>query len=263
VNTARSKILVKIVKLQRLARDPSANPNEAESSKVLAERLMLEHGVSQSEVDEASGFDRREVDLGLRGWSVMWRFALVTAAARHCGAEAMARRVGNTGRRVSVVGKKANVERALSLHAGLLRVARKLRKEARERFGTEWKRDMERGHDLLKFGQDACLDDFSRGVVRGIVEVLRRPTSVSFGSVMSTPSPVSTGTALVRASSSSTNPQERPRVVQEKLSRTMSEGWSRLGRLWANERISLGKAGEVDLRAASTYEQGLDDFFWA
>jgi hypothetical protein len=168
--TTRERVVERVRKFLLLA--TSANPHEAASAKAAAHRLMVEYHVDQDEVEASRGADHYELSLGVDGWSTTWRFVLVTAAARRCGAEAMAFAVGG-GRRVRLVGKRQDVERSKDLHD---RIA-----EALETLRSTIDADAAAADEaaLLDYhrrtvGSAECLDSWYRGCVRGVVELLFR-----------------------------------------------------------------------------------------
>lgn len=58
------KILDRIRKLLRLASDKGATQEEAESALLMAQRLMVEHGLNESQVEEAPTPDEMKIEEG-------------------------------------------------------------------------------------------------------------------------------------------------------------------------------------------------------
>lgn len=162
----RDRQLDRLAKL--LALESSPNAPEAASARRAAEALMKKHGLRREDASGRSPSGYYEHPMGARGWGQAWRFTLVTAAARHCGCEAVALLVGRR-RKVRVAGVRSDVERAVRLYEALLGAVRLLGRgiEAEDLDpGMAW--------EASDLGVRACSDSFRRGVVLGIVEILSR-----------------------------------------------------------------------------------------
>jgi len=131
---ALPRVLDRIRKLLALA--GSVNSHEAEAARKTAERLMARHGVTREEAEALEEDGNYELSLGTEGWGSLWRFSLVTAAARSCGAEALCLIVGRK-RRVRLVGQQKDVERAKAVYDGLLAAVRRLEGVAAVHFEEE------------------------------------------------------------------------------------------------------------------------------
>jgi hypothetical protein len=76
----RAKVLGKIKKL--LALSTSSNVNEAATAAAAAQRLMLEHKLTEADVSDAQTGQMFELSMGAVGFASRWKFVLVTAVAR-------------------------------------------------------------------------------------------------------------------------------------------------------------------------------------
>lgn len=161
----RGRVLDRLGKLLALA--SSSNVHEAEVARRSAETFMLKHGVTEADVVADNRPGHYERPLGAKGWRSPWRFALVTLAARHCGAEAMATWAGGR-RKVRLVGERPDVEAAHSLYVELLGVVTDLEKLAAERYAGDLV-------DLAGFASpEEAAESFRMGSVVGLAVLLGR-----------------------------------------------------------------------------------------
>jgi len=160
--TDRDRHLDRLAKLLALARSPNAH--ESESARRAAEALMLRHGLRAEEASGRLASGYYEYPMGARGWNSKWRFALVTAAARHCGAEAVGLLVGQRCK-VRVVGVRSDVERAVELYERLLEVVLSLGRDFQI---LSW----DQVEEAQLYGSRECTDAFRRGAVLGIIVLL-------------------------------------------------------------------------------------------
>jgi hypothetical protein len=114
-----------------------------------------------------------ELPLGARGWDETWRFALVTAAARYCGAEAVALIVGER-RKVRLVGERGDVEAAKVLYEHLAKVVREIERLLAESEIVGYFVDL-----AGRYGSREAMDAFRQGVVAGIAAKLAARASES------------------------------------------------------------------------------------
>jgi hypothetical protein len=169
--TDRDRQLDRLAKL--LALESSPNVHEADAARRAAERLMKKHGLLREEASGRSPSGYYERPMGSRGFDQAWRFALVTAAARHCGAEAVGLLVGDRCK-VRIAGLREDVERAVSLYEDLLELVLELGRDvARGGLGGDMLEEVE------AYGSRECADAFRRGVVLGIIVHLSRASGES------------------------------------------------------------------------------------
>lgn len=159
--TDRERILDRLRKLCALESSP--NRHEADAARGLADRLCEMHGVTRAEAAASEASGTYELPLGARGWDETWRFALVTAAARYHGAEAVALIVGER-RKVRLVGERGDVEAAGALYERLARVVRELELRLAESDAVGYFIDL-----ADRYGAREAADAFRQGVVAGIV----------------------------------------------------------------------------------------------
>lgn len=159
----RERLLARLRKL--LALGDSPNEHEASTARSAAASLMRRHGLTREEAEAEPLAGYYELPMGARGWGTTWRFALVTAAARSCGAEAVCLQAAGR-RKVRIVGERDDVERARDLYLRLLDVVRDLEQRVSDLYGDELAEYAEWG------GARAAADSFRRGVVYGIALVL-------------------------------------------------------------------------------------------
>jgi hypothetical protein len=160
----RDRQLDRLAKL--LALESSPNVHEADAARRAAERLMEKHGLLREEASGRSSSGYYEHPMGARGFDQAWRFALVTAAARHCGAEAIGLLVGDRCK-VRIAGPREDVARAVSLYEDLLDLVLELGRDVREL-------DESMVDEVEVYGTRECQDAFRRGVVLGIIVHLAR-----------------------------------------------------------------------------------------
>lgn len=229
----REQVVSRIVKLRALS--SSKNPHEARSAEEAARRLEEKHNVTRAEVEAALGADWCEVGLGCRGWGVDWKLALVTAAARRCGAEVVSFRVGAKGRRVTVCGRKDDVRRARELFAGLGGAVSELRGRLKILLQDLQAVGRDLGREVRARGPRECLDSWYLGCVRGIAEILRRSGQVP---------------GLVRTSAGARTEVEArwsPEEVRSGVSTGNSSSWYQLGREEAVRSIYVSSGGDVSV----------------
>ena len=129
MTTEHNAILTKIKKLQAMTTERGATPEEAASAAAKAQSLLFEYNLSQSDVDtrEQAGPDPYgKVDTILEGANrntVQWRRSLLYVIAKHNFCTAVT--LPNTTK-MSVVGKRSNVETVLYLNAVLVREIERL-----------------------------------------------------------------------------------------------------------------------------------------
>jgi len=176
----RDKILDRVKKL--LALSTSSNVNEAANAAAAAQRLMLEHKLTEidvSDIQDDEGMNATwtarifELSLGASGFASRWKFVLVTAVARAFFCEAVGLRVGQR-RKVRIVGRKEDVEIAARvfryLHTEIDRLA-KVEIEA-----IDWEvRDVLFGSLGLEAEEDPeqYLEAFRRGAVAAVIAKFR------------------------------------------------------------------------------------------
>ena len=239
----RERLLARLRKI--LALRDSPNGHEAAAARAAAESLMLRHGLTEAEAAAEPRTGYYELPMGARGWGSAWRFALVTAAARSCGAEAVALQSG-ARRKVRIVGERADVECARDLYLQLLDVVR----------GVERRAAAEYEEELVELsawgGARAGADSFRRGVVHQVVVMLlgKHCPSPGAGVPSSSKDPVVPETSLARVGrhaerlKNKYDPQERPIDLDDATVPVMFEMGRRLAETW----LSLGPDGSVRLR---------------
>jgi hypothetical protein len=152
-----------------LALTTSSAVHEAAVARRAADALMLKYGLTEvdAKTEELSGFYERP--LGAKGWDKAWRFALVTVAARSCGAEAIALRVGKR-KKVRLVGERRDVEDSHALYSELLLVVTDLEVLAAAELAS----------DLADLAGDCspseAADAVRLGMVWGIAATLKKKT---------------------------------------------------------------------------------------
>ena len=121
----RNKILDRVKKL--LALSTSSNVNEAANAAAAAQKLMLEHRLTEADVSDTQEGQMFELSMGAAGFDSRWKFVLVTAVARAFFCEAVGLRVGQR-RKVRIVGGKEDVGIAAQvfryLHSEINRLAK-------------------------------------------------------------------------------------------------------------------------------------------
>jgi len=168
----RDKILDRVKKL--LALSTSSNVNEAANAAAAAQRLMLEHKLTEADVSDTQEGQMFELSMGAVGFASRWKFVLVTAVARAFFCEAVGLRVGQR-RKVRIVGRKEDVEIAARvfryLHAEIDRLA-KIEIES-----IDWDEGvlsiiwgMEAG---IEHDPEQYLESFRRGAVAAVVAKFR------------------------------------------------------------------------------------------
>ena len=161
----RAKVLDKVKKL--LALSTSSNVHEASTAAAAAQRLMLEHKLTEMDVSESQAGQMFELSMGAAGFASRWKFVLVTAVARSFFCEAIGLRMGSR-RKVRIVGRREDVEISSRvfkyLHREIDRLARA------EVFRTVLERQVY--GEAADFHQ--YLDSFRRGAVVAIIEKLRQ-----------------------------------------------------------------------------------------
>jgi hypothetical protein len=164
----RSRSLDKVIdKIRKLvALESSPNKHEADTAHKAAERLLKKHGLTREEVAQMSADGYAELPMGARGFDESWRWALVTAAARYSGAEAVSlmveRKYRAPKRKVRLVGERTDVERARVLYEELCGLVTELERLAADQLIdllAEW---------TACYSPGECADSFRRGAVMGI-----------------------------------------------------------------------------------------------
>jgi Protein of unknown function (DUF2786). len=162
----RNKILDRVKKL--LALSTSSNVNEAATAAAAAQKLMLEHKLTEEDVSDTQDGQMFELSMGAAGFASRWKFVLVTAVARAFFCEAVGLRVGQR-RKVRIVGRREDVEIAARvfryLHSEINRLA-KIEIEL-----IDWREgvmDIEDWHDPEQY-----LESFRRGAVAAVVAKFR------------------------------------------------------------------------------------------
>jgi hypothetical protein len=168
----RNKILDRVKKL--LALSTSSNVNEAANAAAAAQKLMLEHRLTEADVSDTQEGQMFELSMGAKGFSMRWKFVLVTAVARSFFCEAVGLRVGKR-RKVRIVGRREDVEIASRvfryLHSEINRLA-KIEIESIDwdggscSFGLGLASGIE--HDPEQY-----LESFRRGAVAAAIDRLR------------------------------------------------------------------------------------------
>ena len=103
----RNKVLDRVKKL--LALSTSSNVNEAATAAAAAQKLMLEHRLTEEDVSDTQDGQMFELSMGAAGFASRWKFVLVTSVARAFFCEAVGLRVGQR-RKVRIVGRREDVE---------------------------------------------------------------------------------------------------------------------------------------------------------
>ena len=160
------KIASRVRKLLALATSP--NPNEAESARASARRLMRRHGLTEEEV-AGSGAEFVEVFLGWRGFDSAWKFDLAAVAARARACEALGLRNGKR-RRVRVVGRRRDAEAAVELFRYL---HRELDRMARAEMADVVEVIREKYPGRVRRFAACYLGEFREGAVAGFARSLR------------------------------------------------------------------------------------------
>lgn len=260
----RDRRLDRLAKL--LALESSPNACEAASARRAAESLMRKHGLRREEASGRSSSGYYEHPMGARGWGQAWRFALVTAAARHCGAEALALLAGDRTK-VRVVGVRADVERAVELYAELLAVVLELGKSAREGVLD----DGRLRNEAEIYGVRECVDAFRRGAVLGVVALLARTGGEVF-SAGRAPSDLGGKRsvtpeqgAMVRVEGRRSGQSERVRARYAPVERAadlddvLARAWFTKGLCEIHRRVVVGDGGVRTREKSAGDEHGLDD----
>lgn len=186
----RGRVLDRLAKL--LALVESDNPHEAGAARRQADSFMLRYGLTESDARSESRPGYHELPLGSKGWRSPWRFALVTLAARRCGAEALATWSGDR-RKVRLVGERADVETAHALYRELLEVVGGLERIASERYAG----------DLAELAGEvspsSAADSFRMGLVVGLAVLLGRPSTGARSEAAGQGSPAGDSPGEVRA----------------------------------------------------------------
>ena len=172
VDAKRDKILDRVKKL--LALSTSSNVNEAATAAAAAQRLMLEHRLTEADVSDTQEGQMFELSMGAAGFASRWKFVLVTAVARSFFCEAIGLRVGKR-RKVRIVGRREDTEIAAKVFRYLLSEINRLAKIEIEAIDWEAGVLMLGGrvvwgieHDLVSY-----LESFRRGAVAAVVSKLR------------------------------------------------------------------------------------------
>lgn len=161
----RAKVLDKIKKL--LALSTSNNVNEAATAAAAAQRLMLEHKLTEVDVSESQDGQMFELSMGAAGFASRWKFVLVTAVARAFFCEAIGLRMG-ARRKVRIVGQRGDVEISSQVFKYLHREIDRLARAEVSRVAVESQVYGE-PVDLRHY-----LDSFRRGAVVAVIEKLRQ-----------------------------------------------------------------------------------------
>ena len=161
----RAKVLDKIKKL--LALSTSSNVNEAATAAAAAQRLMLEHKLTEVDVSESQDGQMFELSMGAAGFVSRWKFVLVTVVARAFFCEAIGLRMG-ARRKVRIVGQRGDVEISSQVFKYLHREIDRLARAEVSRVAVESQVYGE-SVDLRHY-----LDSFRRGAVVAIIEKLRQ-----------------------------------------------------------------------------------------
>ena len=159
----KTKILDRVKKL--LALSTSSNVNEAATAAAAAQRLMLEHKLTEADVSDTQAGQMFELSMGAAGFATRWKFVLVTAVARSFFCEAIGLRVGRR-RKVRIVGSREDVEIASQVFKYLLREINRLAQAEAVRVAWEEYRGFVGPHEYL--------DSFRRGAVVAVIEKLRQ-----------------------------------------------------------------------------------------
>ena len=159
----KTKILDRVKKL--LALSTSSNVNEAATAAAAAQRLMLEHKLTEADVSDTQAGQMFELSMGAAGFATRWKFVLVTAVARSFFCEAIGLRVGRR-RKVRIVGSREDVEIASQVFKYLFREINGLAQAEGVRVAWEEYRGFVGPHEYL--------DSFRRGAVVAVIEKLRQ-----------------------------------------------------------------------------------------
>jgi hypothetical protein len=262
----RDRHLDRLAKLLALAGSPNAC--EAASARRAAEALMARHGLRAEEASGRSPSGYYEHPMGARGWTSRWRFALVTAAARYCGAEAIGLMVGERCK-VRVAGVRSDVERAVALYEELLAAVLELGRGARAASD-------ELVLEAECYGPRECTDAFRRGAVVGIIallarsrgEALFRDHHVPVGEAPRAARAEDAALARVEEKRSSRSDRVRSRYQPEEqdveLDDVAALAWFGEGLKEAVARVSVSADGEVVLRDRPEHrpiENNIDTLF--
>jgi hypothetical protein len=167
----RDKILDRVKKL--LALSTSSNVNEAATAAAAAQKLMLEHRLTEADVSDTQDGQMFELSMGAAGFASRWKFVLVTAVARSFFCEAIGLLVGRR-RKVRIVGRREDTEIAARVFRYLLAEINRLAKSEIE--GIDWG-----VRDVLFVGlgwgveqdPERYLESFRRGAVAAVVSKFR------------------------------------------------------------------------------------------
>jgi hypothetical protein len=206
----RSQLLERLRKLLALAKSP--NQHEAAAARKAADGIMLKHGFTEDDAREAEREGYFELPLGAKGWNATWRFTLVTAAARFCGAEAIALQIGPR-RKVRLVGERASVEAAHALYLKLLKVVAELETLVGEIYPEEisWFCETSSAREIS--------DSFRRGVVYGILILMSKLDQETRSSPPTTTDPNTNSTV----NASQPPKANQPGLVKTKPDKTHTE----------------------------------------
>jgi len=247
----RDRQLDRLAKL--LALESSPNVHEADAARRAAERLMEKHGLRREEASGRSSSGYYEHPMGARGFDRAWRFALVTAAARHCGAEAIGLLVGDRCK-VRIAGLREDVERAVSLYEDLVELVLELGRDVRDL-------DDAMMDEVEAYGSRECQDAFRRGVVLGIVVHLARAGGESL--FQGHRAPAEEGTAggagtdrrsLLKIDRRQSNQSERVRSRYAPAERPLdldvvsALAWFGVGVRTARDRVVVVDGGDLGMR---------------
>lgn len=170
----RNRILDRLAKI--LARAASSNPHEAATARAMADQLMAEHGLTEADVSgHAAGLF--ELPMGASGFNATWKFALVTAAARYHGCEAIALQKGRK-RKVRILGEQANVEKAAAFFAKLLEMVADLERQMVTRLMAG---DLDAEGVDQDCGPRQASDSYRRGAVASLIEKMAVVRPEKFG----------------------------------------------------------------------------------
>jgi hypothetical protein len=160
--TRRFKILERLGKMLALAR--SANKHEAETAAQLARSIMDRNGITEADLKKHDDSAYHELSMG-KGFYAVWRFTLVTAAARYYGCEAIALHKGKKQRKVLIVGERIKTEAAAVFYNLLLSVLTQIEKieAASDRFANL-------SENTGFYTPRECMDSFRRGIVVNMIE---------------------------------------------------------------------------------------------
>jgi hypothetical protein len=239
--TSRDRQLDRLAKLLALARSP--NVHEAESAKRAAGELMRRHGLGAEEASGRLASGYYEHPLGAR-FHQAWRFALATAAARHCGAEAVGLWVGQKCK-VRIAGVRSDVERAVALYERLLELVLDL---GRRVDGVDESMRL----DVACSGLAACKDSFRRGVVVALVVLMARSAGEPLFQGVAAPRGRGLSRELARVDDRSSRvresyqPDERPLDLDD----AEAPAWYEAGIATVRRWVVVGEDGEPLLRCS-------------